>query len=65
MEPRKRPRMTQRRAFEAAKVALKAQGLEMTPFGIATNRRVIAGEITHDEAIRLITAHHHALNPVD
>ncbi len=51
MEPRNRPRMTQRRAFEAAKVALKAQGLEMTPFGIATNERVIAGEITHDGCV--------------
>jgi len=57
-----RRRPTRREAFEAAKVALAAQGLEMTPFGIATNERVIAGEITDDEAIALIMAHHRALN---
>jgi len=61
--PAERRRPTRREAFEAAKAALAAQGLEMTPFGIATNERVIAGEITDDEAMSLIIAHHRVRNP--
>lgn len=59
-----RHRPSQREAFEAAKVALAAQGLEMTAFGIETNERVIAGDITHEEAKAIITAHYRARNAV-
>jgi hypothetical protein len=59
-----RHRPSQREAFEAAKVALAAQGLEMTPFGVETNERVIAGEITEEEAEEIILAHYRARNPV-
>ncbi len=61
--PAERRRPTHREAFEAAKVALGAQGLAMTPFGIATNERVIAGEISIEEAEEIIVAHYRARNP--
>jgi len=61
--PAERRRPTHREAFEAAKVALAAQGLAMTPFGIETSERVIAGEVTEEEAEEIIVAHYRARNP--
>ncbi len=58
-----RRRPTHREAFEAAQVALAAQGLTMTPFGIATNERVIAGDITIEEAEAIIVEHYRAIYP--
>lgn len=53
-----RLRPTRREAFEAAKVALEAQGLAMTPFGVEVSERIIAGDITHDEAVAILLEHH-------
>lgn len=35
----------------------------MTPFGIATNERVIAGDITIEEAEAIIVEHYRAIYP--
>jgi hypothetical protein len=51
-------RPTQREALEAAKLAMEAQGHAMSAFAVATNERVVAGEITTEEAIALIVAHY-------
>lgn len=55
-----RRRPTPREAFEAAKAALAAQGLEMTLFGLATNERIIAGAVSEEEAEALIFAYYRA-----
>lgn len=54
------PRMSEQDAFEAAIVALKAQGLAPTKFGLSIRDRMARGEINADEATRLITEHYKA-----
>jgi hypothetical protein len=50
--------MTQEEAFEAAIVALRAQGLAPDEFGLKIRDRMIHGELDEDQAIAEIKAYH-------
>jgi hypothetical protein len=54
------PRMTQEAAFEAAIVALRAQGLEPNEFGLEIRDRMLRGELDEGQAIAEIKKYHQA-----
>ena len=56
-------RPTQREALDEAQAILAGSGLKMTPFGLEVNERVVAGEITSDEALAILLAHYRAKSP--
>lgn len=58
----KESRMSQKEAFDAALVALKAQGLEPTEFGLKMREMVLHDEIDSAEAIRRIQEYYKARN---
>jgi len=58
MSSNQEPRMTLEEAFDAAIIALRAQGLAPSDFGLLIRDRMLRGEINATEAIRLIKEHH-------
>jgi hypothetical protein len=56
MSPRYIP--SPQEAHDAARVSMEAQGLEIDEFSESVAKRVIAGELTDDEAIALLVEHY-------
>lgn len=56
----KESRMSQEEAFDAAIVALRAQGLPPDEFGLKIRDRMLNGELDEDQAIKEIKAYHAA-----
>lgn len=48
----------QANAVTSAVASVRAEGLEPTPEGIATAERIVAGELTADEAVAELHARH-------
>jgi len=49
---------TLQEAFNAAIVAHRAQGLELSAFGLEIGAKVVQQEITTDEAVKIILEHY-------
>jgi hypothetical protein len=55
-------RPTLREAFDAAIVAQRAQGLELSSFGLEIGERVVREELTPSEAVGCLLKHYQEFN---